>query len=215
MPHYMPDSTYASLLKYDEDRSITKRERLGKIRALICDGNRDRFHLKRKVTYHPPNVDYLALDVAALKIKESLQAARSFAKFEFYQRAAGGGGAPDNFSSIPAAEDLKYLLQSFTFSLSKEFIVKLMGKSYLKSDFDNDYMIQYYGWKNDRDGTRFSATEALNNADYMWPKILAFSTEVLEAQNQDGSVTFSINLNFQSFCQFSVANADLIAGGSM
>ncbi|OQW48543.1 MAG: hypothetical protein A4S09_13660 [Proteobacteria bacterium SG_bin7] len=101
---------------------------------------------------------------------------------------------------IAFAEDLNFLMEHYTFTLSREALEKEMGVA-------DPLSRQHYG--PEYHSGKFQAHVAIDNRGYIWEQVLKQATSMKEAPQADGSTAFSLTLDMGLFCRYGTPISEL------
>ncbi|MEN0059630.1 MAG: hypothetical protein AAGB31_12395 [Bdellovibrio sp.] len=101
---------------------------------------------------------------------------------------------------VAFAEDLNFLMEHYTFTLSREALEKEMGIADPLSQ--QHYGPEYHSGK-------FQAHTAIDNRGFIWEQVLKNATSLKEAPQADGSTAFSLNLDMGLFCRYGTPASEL------
>jgi hypothetical protein len=213
--HFVSDSLYHRLEQISTEK-VPVKVQLRKVRDQFCSGRTPRLNFEYKTVYSPPHAPGMALDDAAELKKRSLDDFRQFLKKDFFYSTSDEEGSHvlglgrGNTFFIPYADDMKLLVNSFTFKVSRPQIAKLTGyKNYSDESFSDNPGIQDWGY--DFDSGDYKPSLAIKNAKRMWKSILGSQTTVLESPKANGDVNFTVKLDLTVFCANGIALTDLVS----
>ena len=105
---------------------------------------------------------------------------------------------------VPYAQDMDMLVHDYAFVLPKEFVTSRLNHI-VQKNWSNMAALSWYGFTlNQNNEMEYSASKAISNNWNIWEGVMADSTSVLEAAQQDGSIKFTIKMSLKSYCSYAV-----------